>query len=926
MKVRTGLDFQGNEIKLATAERVGSLPTTNLFAGRMVVVITPGENSNPDTGKYYYYNGESWIPIEEPNIVTTIDKTSTNSQIPTAKAVQDKIQKEMTDDVDEISTVSGKGVKDYVDKITDSIIANMSNDVSDGGDVPILQFNNECSIYYSLTNPNIAPDTQTNPETTGYQDNLPGGYVLTGPAITYRNKVFNRIKVFVMRPGMVRIGIIRGTGSDCKDRIARGCFKKDTRYDDYDDYPLSLLDDDNATDSTCDGQSHTMLKKWLVTKFCAYTGVQVFDFPDEIITSPHEYIFVECRSGTIGYMKNNTGAAIETNYGTVPNGTCHTGISMNDSYVTWSDLQSGKYFLSRDMLCDSACFSHGIATTLNGSPAQGFKTVSWNMVNGTEYVDNNYMGALNIGIYRRGSTSDRYFSPLAEEAYRKWDFETNPLSTMVCRGYAPGGYEAQQKLAKAKLPIYAFEVILAQPGDLSMFLFSSKDPATCKVLKHWTFRLRAIGKQFVHLPEDIVLNEGEWIGFGGCTEALTKNPPDADTCFETGTTTLKSGYFDFAIPVYRPDASKTFDNWNCFGDNALTGRHQNEGDYSSAIEEFTSGFCYWSGVKYSPTTETERGHLDFTNATFHDTTTYAEYGNTNLCICLHTRSGKISKLEDLWCSVTGDSITTYRNVIPHKDDFVSKNNTIGDYAICYPDAGSGLVNSQDNTWWGTLIKQTRMRFLINEAWSGSKVSGTDSDTASTACASLIRTSKLHNTITTYAVNTNNKLGSPYAYPDIIFCMIGTNDIAGNVATGAYSNNDVTSMDTILGAFETMVYRHKINYPHTKRIYFIIPRGTNSYPYQNSNAFSISQFADSAEYICKAFGSYFVPLSYFGSLDSGYSGFSANQCIWIPNGNWYRCPGGFEGGIPRDNCDHLHPAPVGNQIIANGLQRFCENIL
>lgn len=1137
MKVRTGLDFQGNEIKLATAERVGSLPEDNLFAGRMVVVLSEEtvDDETINVGKYYYYNGKAWIPIEQQDIpdipeintfpgyayydpeddntkqitkwsepdttpgatdtkatdehehkddfvtasevantlknlrrfedptisneeehhgfpyydangqlqsfdatqkynelqtvaptgrpmvpkiatggninqhpylvdteyyhltpstvwsdviptsgcvianiknmasyilgiedtdlgigifttdsdgatqwtpitlpedvteavvtvtetglktnkelVKTIDKNSTHNQIPTAKAVQAKIQKEITDDVDEENAVSGKGVKTYVDDKIEAIQASMSGDVGDGGDIPILSFNNESALPYSITNNDITPDTEVNPGQTGFQDNLFGGYTLTGPAMTYRNKVFNRIKLFIIRPGMVRVGIVRGTGKDCKDRIARGCFKASPRYDDIDDYPLTLLDDEEAQDTTCDGNSHTALKKWLVVKFCAYTGVQVFDFPDEIITSPHEYIYIECRSGVIGYMKNNTGTAIESNYGTVPNGTCHTGVAMNTNWVTWSDLQSGKYFLSKDMLCESAAFSHGMAGgTLQGSTAvQGFISDVWTCPDQNEYVNNNFMGILNIGIYKRGTTSDLTLNPLSEESWIPWSNAELVYKNRIVCGYGPK-WEDQQKLAKTGLPIYAFEIILKTPGDLSMFLFSSNDPATCKILKHWTFRLRAIGKQFVHLPEDIILQEGQWIGFGGCTEAISVLAPDADTCFEEGTETLKAGYYDFAIPVYNQARANTFDNWVCFGDNALSGRHQNEGYYSSAIEDFsTHGFDYWTGVKYVPTTDAMRGYIDFSGAELKSD----DGMNANINICLHTRTSKISKLEDLWCSVTGDSITTYRNVIPKKDDFVTNINEAGDYAICYPDAGSGQVNSMDNTWWGTLIKQTRMRFLINEAWSGSRVAGTESTTSSTACASSIRTSKLYNAIPTYQPNVNQKLGSPMAYPDIIFTMIGTNDLAGNTAAGAYSNTNVTSMDTILGAYETMVYRHKIKYPYAKRIYFIIPRGSNSFPYQNSNGFSISQFADAAEYICKAFGSYFVPLSYFAPLDSTY--LDSSNCIWIPNGNWYRVPGKGSGN-QNGYCDFLHPGPVGNQIIANGLQRFCENIL
>jgi len=77
MKLRTSIDMLGNEIKQGVAERVGTLPETNLFAGRIVVLITPGESGNPDTGVYYYYNGTTWISVIESSFIS-IDSTKFN--------------------------------------------------------------------------------------------------------------------------------------------------------------------------------------------------------------------------------------------------------------------------------------------------------------------------------------------------------------------------------------------------------------------------------------------------------------------------------------------------------------------------------------------------------------------------------------------------------------------------------------------------------------------------------------------------------------------------------------------------------------------------------------------------------------------------------------------------------------------------------
>lgn len=65
MKINSGLDMQGNEIKLSAPEYVSELPSTNLFKGRTVMVVIPGVAPNPDTGMLYYYSGTQWILLDQ---------------------------------------------------------------------------------------------------------------------------------------------------------------------------------------------------------------------------------------------------------------------------------------------------------------------------------------------------------------------------------------------------------------------------------------------------------------------------------------------------------------------------------------------------------------------------------------------------------------------------------------------------------------------------------------------------------------------------------------------------------------------------------------------------------------------------------------------------------------------------------------------
>ena len=78
MKINAHLDFQGNEIKLVTLEKVTTLPNSDLFVGRMCILISEKEvdESTISVGSIYYYNGEQWCHIEGESL--KIDETKIN--------------------------------------------------------------------------------------------------------------------------------------------------------------------------------------------------------------------------------------------------------------------------------------------------------------------------------------------------------------------------------------------------------------------------------------------------------------------------------------------------------------------------------------------------------------------------------------------------------------------------------------------------------------------------------------------------------------------------------------------------------------------------------------------------------------------------------------------------------------------------------
>lgn len=795
--------------------------------------------------------------------------TSSDSKIPTEKAIA-----KMKAEID--------------DKLNNQATSNSA----DQGDKAILPLMLNASTPYVMRSVSTTAND--------FKDEYLAGYVFSGSQTGYLNRTFNKLKLMIVTPGWVRIGIVRGTGTKEYDGVARGVFKGSPTYNHADVYPTSLVN--GADDTTADGTSHTTLKKWLVCQWVATPGLHEWSIPDEIITSPMEYLFMECRRGVSGWVMNRTSSAITQDDLTIPANTVVNGATWPTSFLTKTYFGHGSYAVSNNML-DASCrpaYSSGIGS-------KGMVYVFWSSVDHAQTADNNPSHSastswLNIGVYKVGDGGTTYLDPVVENCISKSVLRTDINNCIA--GYGPS-YKQQQILAEKGMEIYALELIVETPGDFSFFVFSSNNPATAKIVKHFTLRTRAIGKQTIHLPEPVVLLPGQWCGVSGITEAVSVNRPTAATV--ASGTTLKKGYADTCRFAYNiPEVS----NWTQFGDDPDA--HKTLVPFSSATGTWsTNRFNHWSNVKYVPGTTDGTGTFDFTGATLNDSAGY-------LNIALVCRTGTRSKLEDLAYSVTGDSISTYAGQISQTTDFGVTTNAAGNNAIYYPNSGSGMTISIDTTWWGVLGKQCRMRLIKNDAWSGSRVTGTDSATSSSACASTIRTSMLRSDLAPSTPNTGTGLGTNYGVPDVIFCMIGTNDLSGNVAVGAYSNTEPADINTIIGAFEKMVGRHKKNYPGAKLVYFTIPRGSQQpYPYTNTNGFSISQMADAFEYVAKNLGAYFIPLNYFSQLASPNP---VSGTVWTPNG----------GSVtPRqDNyanftVDYLHPNAIGHQIIADGIQRYCE---
>lgn len=141
---------------------------------------------------------------------------------------------------------------------------------------------------------------------------------------------------------------------------------------------------------------------------------------------------------------------------------------------------------------------------------------------------------------------------------------------------------------------------------------------------------------------------------------------------------------------------------------------------------------------------------------------------------------KAAKLQELQVviggknlSLLGDSITTFAG---YSNDAVNTNSTIGSNAIYY--TGSNYITDVNDTWWKQTANNAGLNVLVNNAWSGDKVTG----------RGQTRNVQLHD-------DTGDNAGTN---PDIIIVYLGINDYDGGVAATTFA----TSYDTMISNMMT----------------------------------------------------------------------------------------------------------------------------
>lgn len=261
-------------------------------------------------------------------------------------------------------------------------------------------------------------------------------------------------------------------------------------------------------------------------------------------------------------------------------------------------------------------------------------------------------------------------------------------------------------------------------------------------------------------------------------------------------------------------------------------------------------------------------------------------GNTNqpLGIALIERGSKLSSLEDKTISIQGDSISTFAG-------------TITDGNATYYSASHKFVNSIDATWWGLLINECRMRLIRNDAWSGSRISGTG-DNAMCSVARCSNIKHINSTVDTYQ----------YGAPEIIVVMAGTNDVSGNVEMGTADG----AVTTYMGAFKTMLANLKSQCRNAKIVVFQLYRG-NVLDYANSGGKHQYEYQEAMANLCRRYGVYYIGPEHFD--------------LSFPNLQYYTCDNSLSdyGPPTYTSVDYLHPNMQGMERVYAGVRAYLESL-
>lgn len=176
-------------------------------------------------------------------------------------------------------------------------------------------------------------------------------------------------------------------------------------------------------------------------------------------------------------------------------------------------------------------------------------------------------------------------------------------------------------------------------------------------------------------------------------------------------------------------------------------------------------------------------------------------------------------------SILGDSISTFSGYIPAGNK------------VWYTGSNNG-VSSVADTWWMKLMSALGMELLVNNSWSGSRVTTTDG-TAAAGCYSRCE-----------------DLGTD---PDAIIVYMGINDFNNGVALGTYTGTGglPTVTTTFREAYAIMLNKILTKYKNAEVWVCTLPycerTGVNTFPEVNGNGVSLDAWNEAIRDLAALFG-------------------------------------------------------------------------
>lgn len=220
-------------------------------------------------------------------------------------------------------------------------------------------------------------------------------------------------------------------------------------------------------------------------------------------------------------------------------------------------------------------------------------------------------------------------------------------------------------------------------------------------------------------------------------------------------------------------------------------------------------------------------------------------------------------------SVLGDSISTFAGYIPSGNK------------VWYTGSNNG-VSAVTDTWWRKLTDALGMELLVNESWSGSRVTTTGGE-ASAGCMARC-----------------SSLGTTNADPDVIAVYMGINDFNNGVAIGSYDGTGDFPADTTTfrEAYAVMLDKILTKYPNAEVWVCTLPycerNGENTFPEVNGNGVTLGAWNEAIRDLAALFG---VKVLEYATCGLTYQNMDTHM-------------GDYASG------EGLHPNAAGHSLIAN----------